>query len=168
MILALLPILAFGAPVEDSADKRTETCVSDHVGGQCCTSNPALSDLFQAAKDNYDNTKDCDNVPAGFDQSPNDMAAENGWSTDDLTINTQLGKCVFHCDYVDWDAVDPQVNLEVDEEAAAAVATAVGAGIFLVLVLPILIGICICACLIYCLCCRKKQPQTVIVQQAAQ
>ena len=47
------------------------------------------------------------------------MAAENGWSTDDLTINTQLGKCVFHCDYVDWDAVDPQVeiDIEIDEES---------------------------------------------------
>ena len=52
------------------------------------------------------------------------MAAANGWNTDDLTINTQLGKCVFHCDYVDWDAVDPQV--EIDEEAAAAVATGGG------------------------------------------
>merc|ERR1719383_649409 len=159
MILALLPILAFGAPVEDSAETRMygegDWCTFDQDGTFCCSEDENVQSLWNNANSANAYDGDCDYNPAGHDKSPNDFATEKGLDTAELGVSDESGKCTFTCPY----------GLSDDAQAAA---TAVGAALFMVVILPILIGVCCLICIIYFCCCRKSKPQTVIVQQAAQ
>merc|ERR1719383_139291 len=159
MILALLPILAFGAPVEDSAESRMygngDYCAADKDMNLCCSEDENVKSLWDNANSANFYDGDCDLNTSGHDKSPNDFAAEKGLDTAELGVSVESGKCIFTCPY------------ELNDDAKAA-AAAVGAALFMVVILPIIIGVCICACIIYFCCCRKSKPQTVIVQQAAQ
>ena len=161
MLLALLPILAFGAPVEDSPQERMygkgPHCVGDIEGKVCCSENIKHRDAWYAAMSLNGQNQECDSTPNNGNPSEGatDIANDNGFTLASIGVSDVNQVCSFTCPH--------QVNDDLAKAGAV-----VGTALLIFILLPVIIGVCCLALCIYCCCCKKKQPQTVIVQQAAQ
>ena len=84
------------------------------------------------------------------------IVENEGWEDNKVQ---ELGINFDNEDVCEWRCPASYAGLPINTEELEDAAKAFGAAVFMMIVLPIIIGVCICACLIYCLCCKKKQPQ---------